>query len=382
MGSSSKNVVDVKILFKQHRFHSNVFEWFSAFQELGHEVNLVLYKEDNTYVKGLNQAVYLPPSKFSNRWRKKNPRTRGDGIDRFSPYYFPSFKTLISFLKTEKPKLVVLRPAFTLFSYMFLLLKPFFGYKVLFYSQVRIAKPVVWYKKAAMELLLFLFSAHWMSPCPGEADKHAPISKRMIYFPFTISEKLKQRTNYFTDEFVNILVVAKMYPSKNILLVLKMMNDLRMQFKSLRLTIVSGGEVHQSYHQKVLHFIEQHDLTGHVKLHYRMSIEQMKQFYLNHDIFILPSDYDQAAYVMVESMAYGLVTIASNGNGTSDYLTHGVDGYLFEKNNLQKLEKIVNHLILNKQLIPQIGNEAIKTIKNQHDPIIRAEQLLRRINLS
>lgn len=370
----------MKILFKQHRYHSNVIEWFRAFQRQGHQVNLILYKPDETKIEGLNPAIYLPPAKRSERLRKKNPRTRGDGIDRFSPYYFPAFTTLIQFLKKEKPDLVVLRPAFTLFSYMFLLLKPFFGYKVLFYSQVRIAKHVAWYKKVALHTLLRLFNAHWISPCPGQPKKFRALSQRMVYFPFTIRPKLSQRKDYMNNGQIHILVVAKMYSSKNILLVLELIKRLRTSYDHLRLNIVSGGEIHQPYHKKVLNYIAEHQLSDRVHLHYGKPREEMEQFYLSHDLFILPSNYDQAAYVPVESMAHGLVTIASTGNGTSDYLTHGVDGFIFPKNDLAALEGIVVKLIENTDLISKMGNQAIVTIRKNHDPDTCVQRLLKAIN--
>lgn len=370
------------VLFKQHRYHSNVFDWFRAFKEIGYEPELLVYKEDLTRIEGLNKAVYLKQSVLSKWIVKRYKRTRGDGVDQFTPYYFPRITSLYSHLRTKNPQLVILRPVFTFYSCQLILLSFLFGYKVVFYSQIRICKEVSNNKKRLLNFILWINKTVWISPCPGDKEIHLPISKRMHLFPFVKKDVLECRTKYFEKDRVNILVVAKIFPAKNLELAIEVFLSLRGRFEDVHLTICSGGSVHEPYFEKLIKMVDSSEYKSDIEFLRDLPHNEMRDTYLRHDILLLTSNYDQAALVPLESMGYGLVTLASLGNGTSNYISNGVDGYTFEKGNGSELAEKMENLIMNRENIVRMGNKAIETVKRNHDPEEVVGNLVKRLGLN
>lgn len=372
----------MKILFKQHRYHSNVFDWFRAFQELGHEPELLVYRSDETIVEGLPKAVYLKQSSLSKWIVKRSGHTRGDGVDKFSPYYFPSLKTLYAYLRQSKPRVIITRPIFTIYSYQIILISFILRFRLVFYSQIRICKEVSLIKRVFLEVLLWITQGVWISPCPGNPEKFKPISKRMHFFPFVKKDPLARRSEYFKDGVINLLIVAKIYPAKNIELAVRAFLRLKEKHSNIRITICAGSNIHESSHEKLKKLINSSKHKASIEMRIAVPFDEMKQVYLDNDILILPSNYDQAALVPIESMGHGLVTYASTGNGTSNYLTDGFDGFVFEKNNEEELVHKLNYLFEHPDQIPTMGKRALVTVKNNHDPAGVVTDLLGRLNLN
>ena len=326
-------------------------------------------------------ATFLKQSVFSKWIVRRNGRTRGDGVDQFTPYFFPGIKTLYRFIEEKQPKIVILRPVFTFYSYQLILLSFFMRYKVVFYSQIRINKSVSLYKRVFLEIILWLTRSIWISPCPGDVSKYSPISKKMYLFPFVKKMKLTSRDSYFNDQKINILVVAKIFPPKNIELAIEVFIELRQSYSDIRLTICAGSNIYEPYHDKLKALIDTSDVKNDIKIQIGVPYEEMTNVYMSHDILILPSNYDQAALVPVESMGHGLVTFASQGNGTSNYITDGVDGYTFEKRGKEELLDKLEKLLKDRSKIPVMGNKAIETVRLKHNPEKVIEDFLKRLNV-
>lgn len=370
----------MKIILKQHRYHSNVFDWFRAFQELGHEPELLVYKPDFTEIDDLPDAVYLEQSQLSKWIVKRFDRTRGDGVDTFTPYYFPSLKSLYIFLLQRKATVVIIRPVFTIYSCQLILFSLLLRFKIVFYSQIRICKKVALHKKILLVILLRSMRTLWISPCPGDSERFKPIARGMHFFPFVRKNPLTSRFKYFKEGLINFLVVAKLYPSKNIELAIRAFLRVKDQHENIRLTICAGDNIDCSYYEKLKEIIKSSKHKPSIEFRIAVPFEEMKQVYLNHDVFILSSRYDQAALAPIESMAHGLVTFASSGNGTSKYITDGFDGFLFEKDNEEELFQKINHLLEHPKEISLIGNRALQTIRENHDPLSVINGLLKRLN--
>ena len=55
---------------------------------------------------------------------------------------------------------------------------------------------------------------------------------------------------------------------------------------------------------------------------------QLKNYYLNADVFILSSNWEGLPITLLDAMNFGLPMIATNVGGCSDVISHGYNGFL------------------------------------------------------
>ncbi len=358
----------MNILFIHHRYHTNLFNWFRGFQENGHNVKLLVYKADEVNQPDLPHSDYLPPSKRSVKKMKKNPRTRGDGVDSFSPYYYPSFKSLYHYFKVERPDLVVIRPVFSRFGYMILLLALWFRSKIVFHSRIRIHRLYRLPKLLVFKIMMRLLNAHWMSPCKGDPEKYTLASKRLVYFPFLIEPKVELR-EYFKNEKVNILCVAKYFKSKNPKMMLEVFLKLRKQFEDIELTICGTGDPQGEYYLNMKKMVDNSEFQNDIKLLINQPLEAMSDLYKSNDVFVLPTRHDPASFTVLEAMAHGLMTITTTVDGASGYIEEGRNGFVFDPSKITNLENLMHDMISERNRIPERAEYSFHLVKQRHDPV-------------
>ncbi len=83
-------------------------------------------------------------------------------------------------------------------------------------------------------------------------------------------------------------------------------------------------------------------------------------------IFVMPSMYEGMPVAILEAMASGKPIIASNVPGPQDLITHGQNGYLFEKGNIVQLKEFLELLIGNSDLREELGKQARETIEEKY----------------
>lgn len=358
----------MKILFTHHRYHTNLFNWFRGFQQNGHEVSLLVYKPDEVNEPDLPKSTYLPPSRWSVQKMEKNPRKRGDGVDSFSPYYYPSFRTLYQYFKREKPELVVIRPVFSRFGYMVLLMALCFRSRIVFHSRIRIHRYYSKPKLLVFKTILGLLNAYWMSPCKGDSEKYPLASRRLIYFPFLIEPQVKERS-YFKDGKVNILCVAKYFTSKNPKMMLEVFLRLREKFEDIRLTICGTGDPYGEYFLDMTEIVKNSKFGNDIELLINQPLSQMSALYASHDIFVLPTRHDPASFTVLEAIAHGLVAITTTVDGANGYIEKGRNGFVFEPSNNSNLENLMTELISERSKIIEWAEYSLHLVERRHNPI-------------
>ncbi|RLC74321.1 MAG: hypothetical protein DRI61_16895 [Chloroflexi bacterium] len=86
----------------------------------------------------------------------------------------------------------------------------------------------------------------------------------------------------------------------------------------------------------------------------------------NCSVFVLPSLYETFGIVVLEAMALGKSVIASDIPGPQDIITHGHDGFLFEKGNAYELKKYLELCLSDKKLRTKMGKNARKTVEERY----------------
>jgi hypothetical protein len=94
-------------------------------------------------------------------------------------------------------------------------------------------------------------------------------------------------------------------------------------------------------------------------------------------VVLVPSTWDVFNLTAAEAMASGKVVVISDGAGAVDIVQHGVNGFVFPKNDAAALAELVRHVDkLNAEELREIGQRAAATVRGGLDPErIAAEKL-------
>lgn len=76
------------------------------------------------------------------------------------------------------------------------------------------------------------------------------------------------------------------------------------------------------------------------------------------DLFVMPSRAEALCMALIEAMGQGVCPLVSDAGGMKEAVRHGVDGEVFESENVPALADRIRHLHANRELIQQYGASA------------------------
>jgi glycosyltransferase involved in cell wall biosynthesis len=95
-------------------------------------------------------------------------------------------------------------------------------------------------------------------------------------------------------------------------------------------------------------------------------------------VLVVPSVWDEPFSIgVLEGMAAGLPVVASATGGTSEALTDGVCGFLFERGSADELAGILDKLDGNRMLCRNVGSQARSLIRERFTMKVMVDQLLK-----
>ena len=186
------------------------------------------------------------------------------------------------------------------------------------------------------------------------------------YFKDIINCKTKIIPNAVNKDFIDnrytgkrkkeIVSVGRLTKQKNFECLIKAFSKLDSEFNEYKLIIYGEGEERK----KLENLIENLNLQDRVFL---PGIEQnIKSKIYNASIFALPSIYEGISNALIEALALGVPTIAtdSSGGGSRSLIEDNVNGRLIEVNNIEVLKQAMEEMLLNPEKSEKIGIEASK----------------------
>ena len=335
----------MRFLFVAPRFHTNQYFITKTLKEKGHNVHFfVLYKFPSVEKYDAIEPVI---------------------IDKYlSVDYFKK-------LKTFNPDIVIIRDPNKSISFISLVWAKLLKIKnIIIYTQGPLYRRKS-LKTKINKVFLNVFGAKWITPVLGDREKYKKFDERAYYLPFPVEPIIKsfEEKQFFENGRINIITVGKLnLKRKNIILLLKAVNNLKHQFP-IHLTIIGFLENEQGeQYLKMLDFIQKNQLSEIVEIKKNLDFFDVHKEYLKHDLFVLPSFNEPAAYSIVEAMAAGLPVISSDTNGTQCYIREGENGCIFKSNNLEDLTKKICLIIQNKKNIIKMGKRSYEIALKNHSP--------------
>lgn len=342
-----------RIHFVVPRYHTNMVPWVKALQMAGAKVSMdVVVKaptEDYQFISPnlLEQGVV---SKFLER-RKHNP-----GINK--PYSFPSLWSFFKHFHRLNLDVVVIRDPGRYISRLTLLIALFSRVQIICYNQQPVHRVVHLKERLLLHIFNLVFNSKWISPVLGDADKFPRASKHHFFVPF--ASKIADEPHRFKGDIINLLMIGKFEERKNHILLLNAIQVLMTKGYHLNLKMIGelSTDLHKINHGKVVQVIKLLHLEAHATIEINVPPALMLKKYVESDVFVLPASKEPASVSVIEALGAGLPVICSYDNGTKHYIKPGLNGYVFEADNLNDLLSSLEKTILDIQKQPSHYYEA------------------------
>lgn len=369
-GSDSSNIC-MNILFVQSRYHSNQHPIVKELVERGRNVKYLtrhneMSETENYQVLEPEVLGYSSISvTLTNLFRTPHFLTKSV---RWPPIY-----NLYREFDSFQPDIVISRD-YSVYSLLVLLMAKLFNCEFVLYTQIpkyktdngKIIPKLNWLYQVIFREPLVRFT-----PVKGNKGT-GTTSENIYYIPFVVDPEYihdSEKKTYFQGNKINIISVGQYsLKRKKHILLLHCINELRDDF-DISLTIVGHleDETDKNY-QSILNYIEEKNLESITTLEKNMEYEDLQEEYFNHDLYVLPSEYEPAAVSHLEAMAQGIPVICSDTNGTRWYINEGKNGYIFKTNNKKSLKYNIEKIISDKNKLIEMGAESRRIIKRKHLP--------------
>jgi len=205
------------------------------------------------------------------------------------------------------------------------------------------------------------------------------------YFPKCIQKKTHVFSNPISDEFIqaeriisnsgihSITAVGRLENQKNYKMLIKTFSKL--SNVDLTLNIYGDG----SLKGELQSLINDLGLSTRINLWGRSN--NIKDVFINTDLFILSSNAEGMPNSLMEAMAVGIPCISTDcPTGPSDIIDNKINGVLIPINNEEALVSAINNMINNPKEAYMMGKKAKEKMKNNYSAAVSAKKLLRFLN--
>ena len=154
---------------------------------------------------------------------------------------------------------------------------------------------------------------------------------------------------------LNILSIGRLTKQKNFSLLINAVIRLSKKYNNLNLLIIGNGDLRDT-------------LINKIKFHKNIKIinwkNQLRKYYLNSDLFILPSYYEGLPNVLLDAMNHEVPIISTNCSGARDILKGDSGGFIVPINDQKELEKKIIFIIKNYSIAK---NKVLKAKKKLYE---------------
>ena len=161
-------------------------------------------------------------------------------------------------------------------------------------------------------------------------------------------------------ERIEILFAATLIERKGCEYLVQAFSNLVKKYENIHLTIVGGGELFKKIKNSTLELGrgDEITMTG-VQDH-----DKVLKYMSGCDIFVLPSWDEAFGVVYLEAMSFQKPVIGTIGQGISDIIIDGENGFLVPPRNIAELQKKIEYLILDYDRRKTMGANGFRSIQH------------------
>ncbi|MBL7863240.1 MAG: glycosyltransferase [Cyclobacteriaceae bacterium] len=184
-----------------------------------------------------------------------------------------------------------------------------------------------------------------------------------IYYPIDIGTSFN-RDNSKKDRFV-IVTLCRLEAVKNLSMLLKLLGTLakKNEDRKFELWLIGDGSLKESLRTEA----EQLGLRDQVTFYGYQ--ERPQEILVKADLFILPSFTEGFGLACIEAIQCGLPVIVTSSGGMVEYITDGVNGFLFDPHTFdQLLSRTEQVMQLSEEEIKTMNTRALTTVNDLFSP--------------
>lgn len=185
----------------------------------------------------------------------------------------------------------------------------------------------------------------------------------------------------------SIFMSQATYPIKGLHYVLRAMKLIRHHFPDTVLRIAgsdyvrldAGMKAHLkegSYARYIRKLIMSNGLQDSVTFLGRLNAEEMKQEYLNANVFVSPSTVENESNSLSEAKMLGCPVVASFVGGVTNRISHGYDGYAYQHDAVYMLAHYICEIFRDTENASRMGMNARKQAMIVNDRKTNAERMI------
>ncbi len=188
-----------------------------------------------------------------------------------------------------------------------------------------------------------------------------------IFIPRSKNNNLLAEFGVKTGDFV-LGMISSLTPEKGHLYAINAFNKLYVNHTNIKLVIVGEGVLKNKLQNKVISL----NLNSHIIFAGKRS--DIPELFSIFDLFLMPSLQEGLPMALLEAMASGIPVIASKVGEISNVITHNENGFLISPRNTDLLRNILNTILINKDILKAISNNAVNHIRNNYSSIKMTKQ--------
>jgi glycosyltransferase involved in cell wall biosynthesis len=301
----------VRLLFILFRMHTNIYHRIKSLKNVS--ITILVQKRGFAEIDDDELDVRFLKMSILSKWIP-----------------FPKIRSLRNTIKETDPDIVFIKKPRDLRFYISIITSRLMGKRVILLEQEREVKPFRPHLRFRLFIILLklLRIRTIIVPTKVSYNTFKRFGLDVHCFPFVFRNSIDEK--HKESEKIRLLSVGKFTKRKNQLFLLKAVEKMA-GFGNIHLTIV-GQEKDPNILRELKDYINEQNLSEIVTILTNVRPEKMENIYRDHDIFILPSYKEPAAFSIVEAFHYGIPVICTSDCGTNCYIENGSNGYIFRSN--------------------------------------------------
>lgn len=131
-----------------------------------------------------------------------------------------------------------------------------------------------------------------------------------------------------------------------------------------------------SYQRYLAKLAKQYGLQDKIQLLGSLNAEQMKQNYLEANVFVLPSTIENSPNSLGEAMLLGVPSVAADVGGVTTMMVHEKEGYVYPSSAPYMLAEYIQQIFAMEREAEALGAAAKVHARKTHDPVTNLNTLL------
>lgn len=178
----------------------------------------------------------------------------------------------------------------------------------------------------------------------------------------------------------NLLYVGKLEERRNIYFLIDVFRELNKRNSNIRLVVIGNGE--QEYKEKFLKSIENELKEGSIVYREKATQKELRSYYSEASVFLLPSYYEIFGMVLLEAMYFGVPVVSSINGGSTTLIENDYNGFIMKEFNKFQWANCIQNIMLNKEVFNKIRENARRTIESGYTWEALADKFLEAYELA